>query len=57
MILIESLYFDCVFFIRQLDDRRIDAETKIVSLQVSNKSLGERYNLEKQLNMKFKVCY
>jgi len=55
--LIESLYFDCVFFIRQLDDRRIDAETKIVSLQVSNKSLGERYNLEKQLNMKFKVCY
>lgn len=39
----------------QLDDRRVDAEKKIVTLQETNVSLTEKYQVEKQQNIKYKV--
>lgn len=38
----------------ELDDRRVDAEKKVRQLQLSNDTLKEKYNVEKQQNIKYK---
>ena len=43
----------CLYF--QVEDRRVEAEKKLISLQVRVETLKEKYNVEKQQNHKYKV--
>ncbi|XP_060590958.1 protein Spindly-like [Ruditapes philippinarum] len=38
----------------ELDDRRVEAENKLISLTVANQTLQEKYSVEKQQNNKYK---
>ncbi|XP_053409120.1 protein Spindly-like isoform X2 [Mercenaria mercenaria] len=38
----------------ELDDRRVEAESKLIALTVANQTLQEKYSVEKQQNNKYK---
>ena len=43
----------CINF--QVEDRRVEAEKKLISLQMRCETLQEKFNVEKQQNQKYKV--
>ena len=45
----------CMHVCVQLEDRRLVLEKMMASLKVQNQQLKEKYNMEKQLNNKYKV--